>query len=87
MYSFWTNLFVLVAIPETWDRKFKATLSPINIFLIFPSITAIRSLCLILEPSFFLILKDIFLSINLKVCLAKSNPPRKSVERMAEIGR
>ena len=41
--TFFTNWFVFVAIPEIWDKKFSATLSPINIFFIFPSIVAIKS--------------------------------------------
>ena len=53
--TFLTNWFVLVAIPEMWDRKFNATLSPIKIFFKLPSITAIKSPFLIIEPSFFLI--------------------------------
>ena len=52
--TFFTNLLVLVAIPEIWERKFRATLSPINIFLILPSIIAIIDPLLIFDPSFFL---------------------------------
>ena len=35
-----TNLFVFDAIPEIWETKFKATLSPISIFFRLPSIIA-----------------------------------------------
>ena len=49
-----TNWFVFVAIPEIWDKKFKATLSEIKIFLAFPSIVAIKEPFLTLDPSFFL---------------------------------
>ena len=73
--TFFTNWFVFVAIPDIWDKKFRATLSPVNIFLIFPSIVAITLPFLIADPSFFLISNFIFLSINLNVCLANSNPP------------
>ena len=37
-----TNSFVLVAIPEIWDKKFKATLSAIRIFFSFPLIKATK---------------------------------------------
>ena len=45
------------------------------IFLILPLIVATTSFFFIFDPSFFLVLNIIFLSINLKVCLANSNPP------------
>ena len=64
--TFLTNWFVLVAIPEIWDRKFSATLSPIKIFLIFPSTTAIKSPFLILEPSFFFYFKFNFFVYHFK---------------------
>ena len=64
----------MVAIPEIWLIKFSATLSPIRIFPDLPSIVAINSFFLTNDPSFFLIIKLIFLSINLKVCFANSNP-------------
>ena len=47
-----TNSFVLVAIPEIWERKFNATLSAINIFLALPSIVAIKEPFLTYDPSF-----------------------------------
>ena len=53
--TFFTNLLVLVAIPEICERKFRATLSPIKILLILPSITAIIEPLLTLDPSFFYI--------------------------------
>ncbi len=59
--TFFTNWFVLVDIPEICEIKFKATLSAVNIFLIFPSIIAITSLFFIKEPSFFLTLNLILL--------------------------
>ena len=73
--AFFTKLFVFVAIPEICEIKFKATLSPVNIFLILPSIVATILPFLILDPSLFFILNFIFLSINLNVCFANSNPP------------
>ena len=72
--TFFTNWFVFVAIPEIWDRKFNATLSPINIFFILPSMIAIKSPFLIVAPSFFFNLNLIFLSINLNVSFANSKP-------------
>ena len=57
-------------------EKFKATLSPINIFLILPSIKAITEPLLTFDPSFFFYVKfNIFYLIKLKVCLANSSPP------------
>ena len=70
-----TNALVLVAIPEIWLIKFKATLSPIKMFWAFPSIVATKSFFLTEDPSFFFRLNFIFLSINLNVCFANSNPP------------
>ena len=49
-----TNWFVLVAIPEIWDKKFKATLSAINIFLALPSMVAINEPFLQKNHLFFL---------------------------------
>ena len=49
-----TKSFVLVAIPEIWDKKFKATLSAIKIFFVFPLIEATKEPFFTLEPSFFL---------------------------------
>ena len=63
-----TNSFVLVAIPEICDKKFKATLSAIRIFFALPLIKATKFPFLILEPSFFLIMNFILPSINAKVC-------------------
>ena len=80
LFTFFTKLFVIVAIPEICERKFKATLSPFKIFAAFPSTIAIKLFFLIVDPSFFLILKDIFLSINPKVSLAKSKPPTTHFE-------
>ena len=57
-----TNLFVFVAIPEICDKKFKATLSAIKIFLAFPSIVAINESFFTSDPSGFLILNLILLS-------------------------
>ena len=48
-----TNWFVLVAIPDMWDKKFKATLSAINIFFALPFIIAIKEPFFTFEPSFF----------------------------------
>ena len=73
--AFFTNLLVLDAMPEIWERKFRATLSPINILLISPSITAITDPLLIFDPSFFFTWNLMFLSNKLNVCLANSNPP------------
>ena len=64
-----------MAIPEIWDKKFKATLSAINIFLALPSIVAIREPFSTWEPSFFLIINLILSSINAKACFANSKPP------------
>ena len=63
-----TNSFVLVAIPEIWDKKFKATLSAIRIFFALPLIKATKFPLVTLEPSFFLIMNFILSSINAKVC-------------------
>ena len=67
--------FVFVAIPEICDKKFKATLSAINIFFALPSIIAISEPFLICEPSFFLVINLILLSTKSKACLANSRPP------------
>ena len=48
-----TNSFVLVAIPEMWDKKFKATLSAIKIFFAFPLIKATKEPFFTLEISIF----------------------------------
>ena len=45
-----SKLFVLVAIPEIWDKKFNATLSAINIELALPFIMAINEFFLTVEP-------------------------------------
>jgi len=45
----------MVAIPEIWDKKFKATLSAINIELALPFITAIKEFFFTKDPSFFLV--------------------------------
>ena len=68
------NWFVLVAIPEMWDKKFKATLSAIKIFFALPLIEATIEPFFIFEPSFFLIINLILLSIWEKECFANSNP-------------
>ena len=68
-------MFVLDAIPEIWETKFKATLSPISIFLRLPSIIATILPFRIYEPSFFFIINFIFLSINLNVSFANAKPP------------
>ena len=69
-----TNWLVFDAIPDKWVKKFKATRSPINIFLELPITIAIISPFLILDPSFLLETNLIFLSISLKVFLANSSP-------------
>ena len=65
----------MVAIPDMWDKKFSATLSPVNMCFILPFTMAIVSPLLTLDPSFFFKLILIFLSINLNVCLTNYNPP------------
>ena len=70
-----TNWFVFVAIPEIWDKKFKATLSAIKIFLALPSIVAINEPFLTTDPSFFLTINLILLSIKLKVFFVNNKPP------------
>ena len=69
-----TNSFVFVAIPEICDKKFRATLSAIKIFFALPFIKATKEPFLILEPSFFLTINFILLSIKEKVCLTNNNP-------------
>ena len=69
-----TNSFVLVAIPDRWDKKFKATLSAINIELALPFIVAITAPLLTWEPSFFLIKILTLLSTLAKACFAKIKP-------------
>ena len=49
-----TNLFVKVAIPEICDRKFKATLSAINMLFALPLIIATIDFFLTNDPSFLL---------------------------------
>jgi len=70
-----TNLFVFVAIPEIWDKKFKATLSAINMFFALPLIVAIKDFFFTIEPSFFFILNLILSSTKLKASFANFNPP------------
>ena len=72
--TFFTKRLVLVAIPEIWLKKLSATLSPIRIFCTLPSIVAMTSFFLTTDPSFFLALNLICLSIKIKVYFAKSNP-------------
>ena len=69
-----TNWFVFVAIPEIWDKKFKATLSATNIELALPFMIAITEFFLTDDPSFFFNINLIFLSTWLKVCFANNKP-------------
>ena len=70
-----TNLFVFVAIPEIWDKKFKATLSAINMFWTLPWIIATSDFFFTKDPSFFFTINFIFLSIRENALFANNKPP------------
>ena len=57
-----------------WDKKFKATLSAINIEFALPLTVAIIEFLLTKEPSFFLETNLILLSTLEKVCFANNKP-------------
>ena len=74
-FTLFTNLFVVVATPETNPKKLSATLSPLRIPEASPFNIAITLPLLTFLPSFVLALKVIFLPEILKTSLTKFNPP------------
>ena len=74
-FILFTNLLVIVAVPEIKPKKLRAILSLSRIFLAFPVMVATTLPLFIFLPSFVFALKLIFLSEFLKASFAKFKPP------------
>ena len=96
-FTFFTNLFVVVATPETNPKKLSATLSLLRIPEALPFNIAITLPLFTFLPSFVLALKKITLKKIFDCLKNETNEikigdniaarARRSVQRMAEIGR